>query len=214
MHLYLDSADLTACRTWLPSGLFYGVTTNPLILRRDKVPCRVEEVCALARDLLDLGAQEVQLQPWGDEESRCAQIAAFADLGERVVMKLPMTRDGVRLAREAHGRGRRVTLTAVYAPHQAVVAAAAGVAYLAPYFGRMNEAGRDALRDVLRMQAITRGSGCEVLVASLRNISELTLLAERGLTHFTFSPATAEALFQDGLTERALADFERAAEAS
>ena len=57
MHLYLDSADLTACRTWLPSGLFYGVTTNPLILRRDNVPCRVEEVCALARDLLDLGAQ-------------------------------------------------------------------------------------------------------------------------------------------------------------
>ena len=137
---------------------------------------------------------------------------AFAELGERVVMKLPMTREGVLLARQVHRGGGRVTLTAVYAPHQAVVAVAAGAAYLAPYFGRMNEAGRDALADVTRMRAITRGTATEVLVASLRNITELAALAERGLTHFTFSPAIAEALFQEGLTERALADFERAAE--
>ena len=212
MQLYLDSADLTACRTWLPTGLFHGVTTNPLILKRDGVPCRVADVGLLVRELLALGAQEVQVQPWGDQGARRSQIAAFAELGERVVMKLPMTREGVLLARQVHQGGGRVTLTAVYAPHQAVVAVAAGAAYLAPYFGRMNEAGRDALADVTRMRAITRGTATEVLVASLRNITELTALAERGLTHFTFSPAIAEALFQEGLTERALADFERAAE--
>lgn len=175
MQLYLDSADLAACRTWLPTGLFHGVTTNPLILKRGGVPCRVAEVGQLVGELLALGAQEVQVQPWGDAEARRGQIAAFSDLGERVVMKLPLSREGVLLARQVHLGGGRVTLTAVYAPHQAVVAAAAGVAYLAPYLGRMNEAGRDALADVTRMQAIVRGKCCLRWAAACAALSRTKL---------------------------------------
>lgn len=219
MRLYLDTADLTACRRWLPSGLFYGVTTNPLILQRDGVPCTLEALGRLVRELLEMGAQEVQAQPWGTAEGKREGARALCELGERVVPKLGLTPEGAALCHELRSQdpARKVTLTGVYAPHQALVALAAGASYLAPYFGRMNEAGRDALSDVTRMHAIVRqgapgGQRTEVLVASLRNVTELSLLAERGLSHFTFSPAIAGALFREGLTERALADFERAAE--
>ena len=69
LRLYLDTADTTAWETWLPVGVFYGVTSNPLLLEQAQVPCTVDSLTQLATKALRLGAQEVQLQTWGETKS-------------------------------------------------------------------------------------------------------------------------------------------------
>lgn len=107
----------------------------------------------------------------------------------------------------------RVCLTACYTAHQALVAAGVGAEYLAPYLGRMRDAGRRGQEEIELMQAIAVGLGSEVRVfaASIRDVESFAALASAGLDTFTFSPEIARALFQDPLTEAAAIEFEAAA---
>jgi transaldolase len=110
--------------------------------------------------------------------------------------------------------GIRVTITAAYASHQAVLAAAVGANYVAPYLGRMNDAGRDGFGTVAEMQktADKLDSDMRILVASVRNVGDIAKLAAEGCDTFTVSAQIAEAMFADPLTAQAAADFEAAAE--
>ena len=67
LRLLLDSADPAAWAEWLPSGLLQGVTTNPTLLRRAAVPCRLDQLERLTREALNLGMQEIHLQAWGND---------------------------------------------------------------------------------------------------------------------------------------------------
>jgi transaldolase len=69
----LDSAEVKQWEDWFSVGLLYGVTTNPLLLRRAQVPCQVPVLKALAAQAFQLGAQEVQLQAWGNTVERYLQ---------------------------------------------------------------------------------------------------------------------------------------------
>ena len=69
LRLFLDSADTSAWDRWLPTGLFYGVTTNPVLLERASEKCTVENLAAMTSRALDLGAREIHLQTWGDDEA-------------------------------------------------------------------------------------------------------------------------------------------------
>ena len=66
LRLYLDTANTEACRAWMPTGLFYGVTTNPLLFEHAQVKCNLPTLKQLAQEAFDLGAKEMQLQTWGD----------------------------------------------------------------------------------------------------------------------------------------------------
>ena len=116
-------------------------------------------------------------------------------------------------SRHPTGRYRQ---PACYAPHQALSAAALGAAYVAPYLGRLDDAGRDGAAEVGQMQAALRAVGAptRLLVASIRDAATLpSLAAGAGCDTFTFSPAVARALCAESLTDAAAADFERAAAA-
>jgi transaldolase len=216
LRLYLDTADTAAWREWVPGGLFYGVTTNPLLLQRAHVPCDLATLTRLATTAFDLGAQEIHLQVWGaDAAAMLASGRRLAAIDARVAVKVPITREGSLAARQLIAEGARVTLTAVYAPHQIVTAIALGAAYAAPYLGRMSDAGRDGFGSILAMQEMRcrLGSDLHLLVASLREIGDVAALARAGVDTFTIAPALAAALFEDDLTAQAAADFEAAARA-
>ena len=215
LRLFLDTADGAEWQRWLPTGLFYGVTTNPTLLAAAHVPCSMTHLEGLAREAFSLGAHEVQIQTFGrSAEALEANGRAVAALDPRIVVKVPITRDGTLAAAALVAGGIRVTMTAVYAPHQALAAAALGADYAAPYFGRMNDAGRDGLGDIVAMRRIVgeAGGAMRILVASLRSAEDLPRLAALGLDTFTFSPKVAALLFADPLTEAAAEAFEVAAE--
>ncbi|HEY9608368.1 transaldolase family protein [Allocoleopsis sp.] len=214
IRLFIDTADTTEWQNWLPTGLFYGVTTNPLLLERAQVTCSVEQLKELAKQALNLGAKEVQLQSWGTSIDRLMKTGELlAAIDKRVVVKVPITKVGTEAAYRLMAQGIRITLTGVYAVHQVLIAAALGADYAAPYLGRINDLGRNGRDDLVAMQREIAGVGSatRILVASIRSVDDIAFLATQGLDTFTFSPAIAEAFFNVTATNQAAADFEQAA---
>lgn len=212
-RLFLDSASLADWQELLPTGLFYGVTTNPTILARDGVSCDVKSVSALARRAVeDYGCRQVMFQAWGGSadlfERSALEVLDKVGLGEHVIVKLPLTRQGVvaahRLRDEAH-----LCMTACYAREQAVVANALRADYLAPYLGRMSDAGMNGLEECLAMQRALDGSRAHtrLLVASLRKARSVFDVVAAG-SDATFSAAVAREFLGFERTEKAAAAFE------
>jgi transaldolase len=214
IRLFLDTADTTQWQTWLPTGLFYGVTTNPLLLERSQVTCSVEQLKDLARQAFNLGVKEVQLQTWGTSVDSLVNTGKLlAAIDNRVVVKVPITKVGTEAASRLIAQGIRITLTGVYAVHQALIAAALGADYAAPYLGRINDLRRNGRDDLVAMQRGIDGVGTatRILVASIRSVDDIAFLATQGVNTFTFSPAIAEAFFDVTATNQAATDFEQAA---
>ncbi|WP_284946913.1 transaldolase family protein [Acidisoma cladoniae] len=214
LRLFLDTADRAAWARWLPTGLFHGVTTNPTILQRSGLRSTVPVLMDVVREVLTYPVHEVQAQCWGTQTEALIETGkALAAIDPRVVVKVPVTEDGVRAVAALHALGIRTTLTAVYAAHQALTAAAAGADYVAPYFGRINDSGRDGLATMATMLDIlaASGSATRLLVASLRSADDVAILAAAGCDTFTFGPAVAEGLFADAQTAAAAQAFEEAA---
>ena len=214
IRLFLDTADTTQWQTWLPTGLFYGVTTNPLLLERSQVTCSVEQLKDLAKQAFNLGVKEVQLQTWGTSVDSLVNTGKLlAAIDNRVVVKVPITKVGTEAASRLIAQGIRITLTGVYAVHQALIAAALGADYAAPYLGRINDLRRNGRDDLVAMQRgiVGVGSATRILVASIRSVDDIAFLATQGVNTFTFSPAIAEAFFDVTATNQAATDFEQAA---
>lgn len=218
LSLLLDSADPDAWAEWLSTGLFQGVTTNPTLLRRAARPCHLDELERLTHEALDRGMQEIHLQAWGgDAETLSACGAALGALAPgRVLVKLPITRPGAAAGRRLIATGVPVTFTACYEVHQVLLAAALGARYIAPYLGRIVDLGRDGHADLIAMQQALDGVGAStrLLVASLRQPTDLTRLATAGVSCFTLAPAVAADLFSATATAEAAAQFERDAAAA
>lgn len=215
-RLFLDTADEAAWAKWLPTGVFYGVTTNPTILRRSGQSGSLDNLKSLARTAFGLGAREMQIQTWGaDADAMIAAGHRIAAINRSIVVKVPVTLAGVRCAQELIGDGIRVTLTAVYAVQQVLTAAALHAHYAAPYFGRMGDAGKDAIAEISAMLQVLRAteSHCRLLLASIRTVGEVEALAAIGVDSMTFGPDVAEAMFADPLTEPAAEAFEEDARA-
>ncbi|MEM9945357.1 MAG: transaldolase family protein [Cyanobacteria bacterium P01_D01_bin.36] len=214
VRLYLDSADVSEWEAWLPTGLFYGVTCNPTILQKAGVPCELTALKSLTRHALSFDMKEVHLQAWGETVEDLFEVGrALGRIDRRVLVKLPATQSGTTAAKLLVKDGIPVTLTAVYSIHQVLIAAALGASYVAPYLGRMNDAGQDGLANVAKMQQILNNvrSETRILTASIRNIEDISTLAAQGVDTFTFSSAIAAAFFAVPATIDATAAFEQAA---
>ncbi len=213
LRLFLDSAASADWEAWLPSGLFYGVTTNPTLLRRAGEACDLATLERLCQRASTLGAREIHLQTWGRSVAEAADRGlALATLDpQRVVVKVPIDHQGCLTARRLMAAGVRVTFTACYEASQVVVAAALGADYVAPYLGRICDRQRDGHREVITMQQALNSldSGVRVLVASLRSRDDLPRLAAAGLNTFTISAAIAGDLFANADTIAAARTFEQ-----
>jgi transaldolase len=214
IRLFLDSADSKQWQKWLPTGIFYGLTTNPLLLERAKVSCTVEQLKELARQGFNLGVKEIQLQTWGNSVEALVNTGKLlAAIDDHIVVKVPITQIGTEAASRLIAQGIRITLTGVYAVHQILIAAALAADYAAPYLGRINDLGRNGREDLVAMQRSILGVGSvtRILVASIRNVDDIAFLTTQGLDTFTFSPTIAAAVFDVTATHQATTDFEQAA---
>ena len=208
-HLYIDSADLDELSQCLPHPVIHGVTTNPTILKRAGVTRAA--LPGLFEKLFKLGAKQVQAQVHAAtadamlEDARTL-LAGF-DPGQ-VVIKIPVTREGLRAGADLISRGVPVTFTAVYALEQAHFSAQLGATYAAPYFGKMDDVGFDGLGMITKMQGIIERSGADtrLLVASIRSREAYLALLKIGVGAITIPPR----LFAELLDHQATLEAERA----
>src|SRR5690606_20449998 len=141
-RLYVDSADAGKVGRLLASGVVHGVTTNPTILERGGRAA--SEIPALYERWVGEGAREVFFQTWGgDTASFLRNAEGIRALGDRVAVKVPATAAGFAAASALVRDGAVVLVTAVYSVAQALACASIGVQYIAPYLGRMRDAGLD-----------------------------------------------------------------------
>lgn len=213
LRLYVDSVDRKDWDTYMPTGLFYGVTTNPKLLAQFGTPFEIDRLKSLAESAFDSGAKEIHLQVWGRGPDRMLEVGSeLGTIDPRVMIKVPITKDGILCAKELIAKGLNVTLTAVHGAEQAIAAIALGAKYAAPYLGRMNDGGMDGLKEIIKMEKIIQGldSPLRLLVASIRQISDLVILAEAGLNTFTLLPNMIEDLLKNDLTNLAADSFRQA----
>jgi len=219
MRLYLDSFSSDAWSRWMPSGLFHGITTNPLLAEKAGAVYKQTDWATRAKRAADVGAQEIHFQAHGPATG----YARFADTilsagqaaGIRTVVKVPLVPEGIAQVPTLKAMGCPILMTACYDAKQMFVAAALQADYIAPYFGRMLEGGLPAYDALDQMRAIAAQPDVKtrVMVASLRTTEQMCRLAAQGHDCFTLSADLAETLTIDPMSTAAVAAFETAAKA-
>lgn len=210
MRLYADSADMDAVVPLLEDGLIHGVTTNPTIIARDGLT--TADLPRLYAEFERAGAREIFMQATGaTRDELTASANAISQLGSHIVVKVPATPDGFRVASSLLTRGVRVLLTAVYSLAQATFAASIGVEYVAPYFGRLVDSGEDGLAKVTHMNRVLEGTKTNVLVASVRSPNAAATLALAGVAYITADVPVLLNMMVDSVTEESAIEFERVA---
>ncbi|MCS3843139.1 transaldolase family protein [Microbacterium sp. AK031] len=208
-RLYVDSADTERVSRLLAAGVVHGVTTNPTILERGGR--KATEIPDLYARWEGEDAKEIFFQTWGasrDELLRNAE--TIRALGDRVAVKVPATAEGFAAASALVADGATVLITAVYSVAQALAAASVGASYIAPYLGRLRDAGVDGDALIPQMQAVCAGSATNVLAASLRSADDIVSLRLAGVPYFTAAPDVLDQVLQHSVSDSSAVEFDAA----
>ena len=140
---FLDTAFVHDWEKYLPMGTFYGITTNPVLLEKAQVPHDFTALNHLAKSAIDdFKVKVFMLQTWGETKSRLIENGLrLQSISGKVVVKVPLTKEGIEAAAVLIEEGVRVCMTACYAPHQVFTSAGLGAEYVAPYLGRISDGG-------------------------------------------------------------------------
>lgn len=210
MRLYVDTADADALTRAHATGYVFGVTTNPTLLRAAKLSR--DDLPALVQRAVGARLQEIHLQVLSDDlEGMLRDARALHALDPaHVVVKIPATATGFRAAHMVAQEGLRLTITAVYAVRQVVLAEAVGARYAAVYFGRLRDAGQDATALLRGMMETVRAQhlATQVLVASVRSAEDVETLAQLGVPAVTLPPPILFALPEHAGTAQAVQNFQ------
>lgn len=208
MRLYVDTADGNAITQAAATGFVFGVTTNPTLLRRATL--QRTDLAPLVRTAVNAGLREIHLQVFSDDTAAIvadARALYALDPGH-VVVKIPATAEGFRAAHQLQEE-MPITITAVFTARQALLAGIVGARYAAVYLGRLRDAGQDAAAILAGMLATVRTQQMDVrlLIASVRDASDLEMLAQLGIPAVTLPPAILLALPDAAGTSQAMQTF-------
>ncbi len=205
MQIFLDTANLDQIREGVALGVLDGVTTNPSLIAKEGKPFRslVEEICRTVEGPVSLEVIAT------DEEGMVKEGKELAKIAPNVVVKCPMTKDGLRAVKRLSGEGIKINQTLVFSPAQALLSAKAGATYVSPFIGRLDDVGHvgmDVIRAIMSIYA-NYGFETQVLAASLRHPLHVVEAAMAG-THIATMPfAVLEQLLKHPLTDAGLKKF-------
>ncbi len=205
MKLFLDTADVTVIREMVPTGLVDGVTTNPSLIAKSgrNIAEVIAEICALVEGPISAEAVATDYDTMVREGEHLAQIAP------NVVVKLPLTWDGLRATRTFADRGIKTNVTLCFSGSQALLAAKAGATFISPFVGRLEDHGADGigLLEEIRVIYDNGGYDTQILAASLRNATHVAAAAVAGSDAATLPPDVFKACVKHPLTDKGLEAF-------
>lgn len=212
MRFFLDTAEVEQIRKAAYWGVISGVTTNPTLVAKSNQDLKsvIMEIC----DIVDgpVSAEGISL----DADGMVREGRELAAIHENVVVKIPMTAEGMAATQKLSDEGIDVNVTLVFSPQQALLAAAAGAAYVSPFIGRLDDIGEDGIglvRDIAEAFAL-QDIPVEIIAASIRHPRHVIDSALAGADIATVPFAVLEKCFRHPLTdsgiERFLADWEGA----
>lgn len=211
MKLFLDTGNIKDIETLAALGIIDGVTTNPSLLAKEPGDFRenLKRICAIVRGPV---SGEVIAT---DFDGMMREGHDIAGLDPHMIVKLPLTRNGIRACKALSSEGIRVNVTLVFSAAQALLAAKAGATFVSPFVGRLDDIatnGMELIREIVHIYDNYEFT-TEVLVASCRHPIHIVEAARLGADICTCPPAVIDQMFNHPLTtsglERFLQDWEK-----
>ncbi len=207
MKIFLDTADLSEIRRAASAGLIDGITTNPSLMARSAAGRDPIEHFREIAEIVDgpISAEVVAL----DAAGMIAEGKRLAGLHENIVVKAPLTEEGLRACRALSREGIAVNVTLCFSAVQALLAAKAGARYISPFVGRLDDVGQDGmlLIEEIRTAYDNYGLSTEILAASLRHPRHVLQAMLLGADCATLPPAVLYQLLKHPLTDAGLSSF-------
>ncbi len=209
MKFFIDTANLAQIKEAQDLGILDGVTTNPSLMAKEgivgdaNVIKHYKAICDIVDD--NVSAEVIAT----DFDGMVKEGEALAKLDSKIVVKIPMTKDGVKAMKYFSNKGIRTNCTLIFSAGQALLAAKAGANYVSPFLGRLDDISTDGLTLVedIRLIFDNYGYPTEILAASIRGPLHIVACAKLGADVITAPLAAITALLKHPLTDSGLATF-------
>jgi transaldolase len=206
MKFFIDTAEIKDIRELAATGLVDGVTTNPSLVAKSgrQFLDVVKEICGIIPGPV---SAEVTAT---DHATMLSQGRKLAKIASNVVIKVPLTPDGLKTCKALRDEGTRVNVTLCFSAAQAILAAKCGASFISPFIGRLDDVGTDGMRliaDIVQIYDAYPEFETEVLVASIRHPMHVVEAAKLGADIATIPPAIVRQMYNHPLTDKGLASF-------
>ena len=209
MKFFIDTANLKEIETAQSWGILDGVTTNPSLMSKegikgqDNILKHYVDICNIVDG--DVSAEVIAL----DFEGMIREAEILASLHKNIVVKVPMTKDGIKAVKHLSGDGIKTNCTLVFSAGQSILAAKAGATYVSPFVGRLDDISADGIALIGQMVNIFNAQEykTQILAASLRHPMHIVQCAEIGADVVTCPFKSIEQLFHHPLTDIGLEKF-------
>lgn len=205
MKFFLDTGNVNEIRQAAQLAILDGVTTNPSLIARENKPFKetILEICSIVDGPVSVEVTDLE------KEAMLRQGREYASWHKNVVVKLPITREGVQACKALSGEGIKINMTLCFSAPQALLVAKAGAAYVSPFVGRLDDIsanGLDLARQVVQIFK-NYNFATQVLAASLRHPMHVVECALAGAHVATMPWKVLNSLFEHPLTDKGLAQF-------
>jgi len=208
MKFFLDTANLDEIREAASLGVLDGVTTNPSLMAKEDG----DDYHAVLKEICDIVGGPVSAEVVAEEsDEMIRQGRSFARLSEHIVVKIPMTPEGMKAVKSLSSDDIKTNVTLCFSANQGLIAAKAGATYISPFIGRLDDAGMDGMQvvadlvDIYERYAFTT----QVLAASIRHPMHVVEAARLGADVSTMPYKIFQQLFKHPLTDVGIELFNR-----
>lgn len=206
MKFFVDTADVGEIRDLAETGLIDGVTTNPSLVLKANRPYReiLKEVCEVVPGPVSAEVAATDL------DGMLSEGRALAKIAKNIVIKVPMTWDGMKACRVFRSEGTMVNVTLCFSANQALVAAKAGANFISPFIGRLDDINLDGvelIQDIRTIYDNYPDLHTEILAASIRSPNHVKEAALVGADVATCPASVIKSLVNHPLTDKGLAQF-------
>ncbi|NGM83271.1 fructose-6-phosphate aldolase [Paenibacillus sp. 7124] len=215
MKFFLDTGNIEEIKRITRLGLVDGVTTNPSLIAKEGRLFK-----DVIKEIVEIVPGPVSAEVIGLKAAEMLEEAyEIAEWGSNVVIKLPMTEDGLEACYELTKKGIKTNVTLIFSAAQGLMAAKAGATFISPFVGRLDDIGVDGMKLITDLKTILSNYGLksEIIAASIRNIAHVEQAAIAGAHIATIPGSLLPSLWKHPLTdngiERFLKDWEKVPQA-
>src|SRR6187402_985423 len=205
MKIFLDTANVASIEKYNELGIVDGITTNPTLLSKEKGnPIKtMKKIVEIMKGPVSLEVVAI------DYDKMLEESLKLAKYGENVVVKIPMTMDGLKVVHSLTKKGIKTNVTLIFSANQALLAAKAGATYVSPFIGRLDDVGQEGMTIIRELVQIFKNYGyqSEILVASVRHPIHVIEAGKLGAHIVTLPPEILGKMLTHPLTDKGLSLF-------
>lgn len=208
MQIFIDSANLEEIKEAVSWGIIDGATTNPSLMAKEK-----EDPIKIAKKICQLVKGPVSLEGIAlDHKTMIKEAEELAKIAKNVVVKIPMTIDGIKTVKALAKKRIKTNVTLVFSANQAILAAKAGASLVSPFIGRLDDIGQNGVALIKEIKTIYKNYNfpTKIIAASIRNLEHVKQAALAGVDIVTVPYQVLKKMFEHHLTDKGIEIFKNA----